>query len=119
MSSTSLDGIIGGNRERDGSSLETTPTTTTVTTVALTESTSKTGSNNSTDGTSWATNKLNVCVEDGIGKEKSAGEVVEHSDSYHCGWFGMRPRWIQQFLTPKWALFWLCWAGAVQGWYEL
>lgn len=115
MSSTSLDGIIGGNRERDGSSLETTPTTTTVTTVALTESTSKTGSNNSTDGTSWATNKLNVCVEDGIGKEKSAGEVVEHSDSYHCGWFGMRPRWIQRFLTPKWALFWLCWAGAVQG----
>uniref|UniRef100_A0A182MAI0 Uncharacterized protein n=1 Tax=Anopheles culicifacies TaxID=139723 RepID=A0A182MAI0_9DIPT len=35
--------------------------------------------------------------------------------SYHCGWFALRPRWMERFMTPKWALFWLCWAGAVQG----
>uniref|UniRef100_A0A182YLQ5 Uncharacterized protein n=1 Tax=Anopheles stephensi TaxID=30069 RepID=A0A182YLQ5_ANOST len=34
--------------------------------------------------------------------------------SYHCGWFALRPRWMARFMTPKWALFWLCWAGAVQ-----
>uniref|UniRef100_A0A182VTG2 Uncharacterized protein n=1 Tax=Anopheles minimus TaxID=112268 RepID=A0A182VTG2_9DIPT len=34
--------------------------------------------------------------------------------SYHCGWFALRPRWMERFMTPKWALFWLCWAGAVQ-----
>lgn len=32
-----------------------------------------------------------------------------------CGWFSFRPTWIQKFMSPKWALFWLCWAGAVQG----
>ncbi|XP_049549041.1 solute carrier organic anion transporter family member 4A1 [Anopheles darlingi] len=35
--------------------------------------------------------------------------------SYHCGWFGLHPNWMKRFMTPKWALFWLCWAGAVQG----
>ncbi|XP_062706143.1 solute carrier organic anion transporter family member 4A1 isoform X2 [Aedes albopictus] len=115
MSSTSLNGIIGGHGDRDGSSLETTPTTTTVTTVALTESTSKTGSNSMDGNESWSTNKLDVSVEDGTGKVKSAGEGVQQSENYYCGWFGLRPRWIQRFMTPKWALFWLCWAGAVQG----
>uniref|UniRef100_A0A182UHD4 Uncharacterized protein n=1 Tax=Anopheles melas TaxID=34690 RepID=A0A182UHD4_9DIPT len=35
--------------------------------------------------------------------------------AYHCGWFALRPKWMERFMTPKWALFWLCWAGAVQG----
>ncbi|XP_062547204.1 solute carrier organic anion transporter family member 4A1 isoform X2 [Armigeres subalbatus] len=112
MSSTSLCGIIGGNHERDGSSLETTPTTTT---VALTESTSKTGSNGMDGVCGLMTNNLDFSVEDGVANGRSAGEVVQQAESHHCGWFGIRPRWIQRFMTPKWALFWLCWAGAVQG----
>lgn len=32
-----------------------------------------------------------------------------------CGWGVFRPRWLQRFRTAKWALFWLCWAGAIQG----
>ncbi|KAF4518204.1 hypothetical protein B566_EDAN005929 [Ephemera danica] len=32
-----------------------------------------------------------------------------------CGWWRLRPRSLQGFRTAKWALFWLCWAGALQG----
>ncbi|XP_049876668.1 solute carrier organic anion transporter family member 4A1 [Pectinophora gossypiella] len=32
-----------------------------------------------------------------------------------CGWGVLRPAWLQRFRTAKWALFWLCWAGAIQG----
>ncbi|XP_031786219.1 solute carrier organic anion transporter family member 4A1 isoform X3 [Nasonia vitripennis] len=32
-----------------------------------------------------------------------------------CGWFWFRPTYLQKFRTAKWALFWLCWAGAMQG----
>ncbi|XP_072947607.1 solute carrier organic anion transporter family member 4A1 [Epargyreus clarus] len=32
-----------------------------------------------------------------------------------CGWGMLRPKWLQRFRTAKWALFWLCWAGAIQG----
>lgn len=31
------------------------------------------------------------------------------------GWFGYRPKCLQNLLSAKWALFWMCWAGAVQG----
>lgn len=31
------------------------------------------------------------------------------------GWFGFQPKIFQTFLSAKWALFWLCWAGALQG----
>lgn len=31
------------------------------------------------------------------------------------GWMHIRPRRLQGLLSPKWALFWLSWAGAVQG----
>lgn len=34
---------------------------------------------------------------------------------YHYGWFNIRPKFLQRFLSAKWALFWLCWAGAMQG----
>lgn len=31
------------------------------------------------------------------------------------GWLKWRPKGLQRLLSPKWALFFLCWAGAVQG----
>ncbi|XP_055547959.1 solute carrier organic anion transporter family member 4A1 [Wyeomyia smithii] len=54
-------------------------------------------------------------IEDGISAAKGAGVLPEQESAYHCGWWSVRPRWMQRFMTPKWALFWLCWAGAVQG----
>lgn len=31
------------------------------------------------------------------------------------GWLRFRPKCLQGLLSAKWALFWLCWAGALQG----
>ncbi|XP_048265736.1 solute carrier organic anion transporter family member 4A1 isoform X1 [Bombus affinis] len=39
----------------------------------------------------------------------------ERTDEPKCGWFWFRPMYLQQFRTAKWALFWLCWTGAMQG----
>lgn len=32
-----------------------------------------------------------------------------------CGLLYYRPSFLQKFRTAKWALFWLCWAGSLQG----
>lgn len=32
-----------------------------------------------------------------------------------CGIWFFRPNCLQHFRTPKWVLFWLCWASAIQG----
>ncbi|CAK1601566.1 unnamed protein product [Parnassius mnemosyne] len=39
----------------------------------------------------------------------------QESHALRCGWGMFRPAWLQRFRTAKWALFWLCWAGAIQG----
>lgn len=31
------------------------------------------------------------------------------------GWCGYQPKCLQNLLSAKWALFWMCWAGALQG----
>lgn len=31
------------------------------------------------------------------------------------GWGKFQPKFLQGLLSAKWALFWLCWAGAMQG----
>lgn len=51
---------------------------------------------------------------------KKIPEVAVNSDEpedYRLlfGWLKIRPKGLQGLLSPKWALFWLCWAGAVQG----
>lgn len=38
-----------------------------------------------------------------------------HQDKQQFGWLKLHPRIFQRFLSAKWALFWLCWAGALQG----
>ncbi|PRD30160.1 UNVERIFIED_CONTAM: Slco4a1 [Trichonephila clavipes] len=50
----------------------------------------------------------------------SVNSVSELSDSFAdtdklCGWGQFRPFCLQNFRTPQWVLFWLCWAGALQG----
>ncbi|XP_070159925.1 solute carrier organic anion transporter family member 4A1 isoform X3 [Polyergus mexicanus] len=42
-------------------------------------------------------------------------EMDRTADNLKCGWYWFRPIYLQKFRTAKWALFWLCWAGAMQG----
>ncbi|CAH2103005.1 unnamed protein product [Euphydryas editha] len=56
---------------------------------------------------------LRVRREDGDRTDRD-GEWSSERD-LRCGWGVLRPAWLQRFRTAKWALFWLCWAGAIQG----
>ena len=47
-----------------------------------------------------------------IDKQRS---TLEEEFEARCGWCFFRPEFLQRFRTAKWVLFWLCWAGAVQG----
>ncbi|KAK0087850.1 hypothetical protein PV325_013940 [Microctonus aethiopoides] len=46
---------------------------------------------------------------------KSSMEIQNTLTKTLCGWLCFRPSYLQRFRTAKWALFWLCWAGAMQG----
>ncbi|XP_043288707.1 solute carrier organic anion transporter family member 4A1 isoform X2 [Venturia canescens] len=50
-------------------------------------------------------------------RRESIDEVEVEADerAAKCGWLWFRPSYLQKFRTAKWALFWLCWAGAMQG----
>lgn len=50
-------------------------------------------------------------------KPKENGETKEAKDIEYrkCGWLCFQPDFLQRFRTAKWVLFWLCWAGAIQG----
>lgn len=54
----------------------------------------------------------NNLIEKSIGG--SSTDIVK-TDQYHFGWFKFRPKCMQSLLSAKWALFWMCWAGALQG----
>lgn len=58
---------------------------------------------------------------DGTRKAEIKSEILKETDritdNLKCGWFWFRPIYLQKFRTAKWALFWLCWAGAMQGMY--
>ena len=94
MSSTSLEDIIKVNNEKS-CSMDTTPTT------IITNSHSHLSNNGAIDE-----NEKNLSKSENL-------EIVRN-----CGWFDFNPKCLQRFMTPKWALFWLCWAGAVQGEFE-
>lgn len=40
---------------------------------------------------------------------------IESDDRKVFGWCGFQPKCLQNLLSAKWALFWMCWAGALQG----
>lgn len=61
-----------------------------------------------------------VCFSDG----EHPDETLLHSptdsgassiERHFFGWLGYRPKCLQHLLSAKWALFWMCWAGALQG----
>lgn len=60
---------------------------------------------------------------DGPRKPEIKSEILKETDrtmdNLKCGWYWFRPIYLQKFRTAKWALFWLCWAGAMQGMYYI
>ncbi|KAK3594365.1 hypothetical protein CHS0354_014072 [Potamilus streckersoni] len=42
-------------------------------------------------------------------------QMEEEEVNIPCGWGPFKPSICQRFRDPKWVLFWLCWAGAIQG----
>lgn len=49
--------------------------------------------------------------------EPPNSEELEEDDDLGspCGWGPLRPKNLQKFRNPRWVLFWLCWAGFLQG----
>lgn len=48
--------------------------------------------------------------------EPPNSEELEDDDlGSPCGWGPLRPKNLQKFRNPRWVLFWLCWAGFLQG----
>ncbi|XP_008554726.1 solute carrier organic anion transporter family member 4A1 isoform X1 [Microplitis demolitor] len=58
---------------------------------------------------------VNTMKEDKIKRSTEQLDTEIISSKTLCGWFKFRPKYLQKFRTAKWALFWLCWAGAMQG----
>lgn len=54
----------------------------------------------------------NNLIEKSIGSTSS--DIID-ADQYRFGWFKFQPKCLQSLLSAKWSLFWLCWAGALQG----
>ncbi|XP_075151621.1 organic anion transporting polypeptide 26F [Haematobia irritans] len=47
--------------------------------------------------------------------DRSSASTDTFMDSQGFGWYRFKPKCLQRFSTAKWALFWLCWGGAMQG----
>lgn len=55
-------------------------------------------------------------VPDGVIPETPEGGANDSVDAGgSCGWGCLRPSCLQRFRTPPWVLFFLCWAGFLQG----
>jgi hypothetical protein len=37
------------------------------------------------------------------------------NEERQCGWFRFKPKCLERFMSPKWALFWLCCSSWTQG----
>lgn len=47
--------------------------------------------------------------------EPSEENKTSEEENELCGWRSFQPQICQVFRKPGWMLFWLCWAGAIQG----
>lgn len=57
----------------------------------------------------------NNLIEKSIGSRTSSSDSGCESDLFRFGWSKWQPKCMQSLLSAKWALFWMCWAGALQG----
>ncbi|XP_013775144.1 solute carrier organic anion transporter family member 4A1-like [Limulus polyphemus] len=54
-------------------------------------------------------------MSEGSDKLQACDTLNANDQGGPCGWFGIHPLCLQRFRTPRWVLFWICWAGALQG----
>lgn len=52
-------------------------------------------------------------VDENLISSPTVSDSIKSSGKY--GWCGYQPKCLQNLLSAKWALFWMCWAGSIQG----
>ncbi|XP_064548833.1 solute carrier organic anion transporter family member 4A1 isoform X2 [Drosophila montana] len=60
-------------------------------------------------------NNNNSARSSRVGSATGSGTDAAALEEQRFGWLRFQPQWLQRFCTAKWALFWLCWGGALQG----
>ncbi|XP_030557239.1 solute carrier organic anion transporter family member 4A1 isoform X1 [Drosophila novamexicana] len=62
-------------------------------------------------------NNNNSARSSRVGSATGSGTAADGAalEEQRFGWHRFQPQWLQRFCTAKWALFWLCWGGALQG----
>jgi hypothetical protein len=73
----------------------------------------KSDNKSESDGMKFKESQLH---DDIIPLGQSTNKINDREDEKitSCGWIGIKPKCLQKFRTPRWLLFWLCWAGALQ-----
>ncbi|EEB17133.1 hypothetical protein Phum_PHUM454310 [Pediculus humanus corporis] len=76
--------------------------------------------NNTEDRLQLSQNEFDVNQDDGerrpeVPTSQKLKIPEDNNENDKCGWCFFRPDFLQRFRTPKWVLFWLCWASAMQG----
>lgn len=65
------------------------------------------------DGTAISDHKISINPSSSLDNDSTMERDDESAPS--CGWWRFRPNYIQRFMNPKYALAFLCLAGAIQG----
>lgn len=60
-------------------------------------------------------NPSSLIDEPGQQNDCENGQAGSDSEAPSCGWWRFRPKWLQRFMNPHYALAFLCLAGAIQG----
>lgn len=58
--------------------------------------------------------KVNMDMQTYVEKKNDEDKHSDEGVDEPCGWIYFKPSVFQKFRDPKWVLFFLCWAGAVQ-----
>lgn len=66
------------------------------------------------DGT-IADNKITINPSSLIDESGQQNDCENGQEGPSCGWWRFRPKWLQRFMHPHYALAFLCLAGAIQG----
>lgn len=57
--------------------------------------------------------KISINPSSSLGDDDST--TMDDAAAPSCGWWRFRPKYIQHLMSPKYALMFLCLAGAIQG----
>lgn len=68
------------------------------------------------DGQAISDHKISINPSSSMDDDSTMVDVSEKDcETPTCGWWRFRPKYIQRFMSPKYALMFLCLAGAIQG----